>query len=493
MPDSKAEDPAAVLEALLRLSFVAFLQKAWPYISGGEPLVMNWHILAIAHQLNRVEDGGLLRLIAALPPRYGKSKIISVIWVAWMLGRDPTRSFVCVSYSNELSGKLARDCLTIMQSAWYRKLFPKTVVSVKRSAAYDFDTTAGGGRLATSVSGTLTGRGGDYIILDDVMKPEEANSEGHRNSLHEWFQSTLASRLNDKSSGVIILVMQRLHEDDLVGRLTKQEGWHLLKLPAISTTDQLIPLTNGITHLFKAGEVLHTEREPREVLDALRNTMGSYAFAAQYLQDPVPAVGNIIQAHWFKRYGWHSLDLRQGQIVMSLDTASKDNPHNDYTACVVARVWRGDVYVLEVVRERLQMPQLLKRVIALADKHRPHVLLIEDQASGTQLIQLLEASRHPGAPRPIGRRPEGDKASRVLGITPMIESGRLFLPEDAPWLADFAAELLAFPNGRHDDQVDALTQLMIWVRQGDRYPIPRVMPWLGVLEDEDFPSELMGN
>ncbi|MEM7781525.1 MAG: hypothetical protein AAF697_14145 [Pseudomonadota bacterium] len=141
-----------------------------------------------------------------------------------MLGLEPKLNFVCVSYSNELSGKLARDCLSIMESDWYQRLFPATIISRKRSATWDFDTTRGGGRLATSVTGTLTGRGGDIIILDDVIKPEDAMSEALRKNVNDWYQTTLSSRLNDKNSGAILCVMQRLHEYDLTGMLLEAGG-----------------------------------------------------------------------------------------------------------------------------------------------------------------------------------------------------------------------------------------------------------------------------
>jgi len=464
------ENPALLLRHMLRHVFAAFCRKAWAWISAGEPITWNWHLDAIAHQLDRVANGDNLRLIINIPPRNGKSKTVSSIWVAWLLGQDPTRNFVCVSYSNELSGKLARDCLAIMQSPWYRELFPKTVISAKRSAAMDFETTAGGGRLATSVTGTLTGRGGDIIILDDVIKPEEAGSDTTRNSVNNWYQSTLASRLNDKASGAIILVMQRLHQYDLAGMLLEAGGWHQLKLPAIATEDEDIPLTRGRKYRRHAGELLHPVREPIIVLDALKAAMGSAAFAAQYQQDPVPATGNIIDGGWFGTYDPWALDRSYGQIVQSWDTASKDNPHNDWSVCVTALIRQKDIFILNVFRERLIIPKLKAAAITLAQEYRANVLLIEDHASGTQLIQLLRAEDARGVPSPVARRPESDKQSRAMGVSAMIEAGRVHLPDDATWLAEFKTELMGFPNTRFDDQVDALSQLLDWVRLQDQFP-----------------------
>ncbi|MCC6478861.1 MAG: hypothetical protein IT552_06610 [Sphingomonadaceae bacterium] len=247
-------DPRAVLDELCRRSFLAFLRKAWPMINGGEALLYNWHLDAIAEALDAIRRGDSKRLIANLPPRNGKSLMISVLWVAWMLGQDPSLNFVCVSYSNELSAKLARDCRAIMESFWYKALVPKTRISSFRSAAYDFETTAGGGRLATSITGTLTGRGGDIIILDDVIKPDDAMSETQRSAVNNWFRSTLASRLNDKASGAIICVMQRLHQDDLCGMLLEEGGWDHLSLAAIAEADETIPLTRGRVYVGNRPE-----------------------------------------------------------------------------------------------------------------------------------------------------------------------------------------------------------------------------------------------
>ncbi len=476
------QDPVRLLRALLRRDFAAFARKAWPWISGGEEIAWNWHLDAMAHQLDRVASADNLRLLVTLPPRNGKSKIITIIWVAWMLGRDPTANFVCVSYSNELSGKHARDCLSIMQSPWYRELFPKTIISTKRFAAIDFETTAGGGRLATSVTGTLTGRGGDIIILDDVIKPDEAASETTRKSVNNWYRSTLASRLNDKGSGAILCVMQRLHEDDLAGMLLEAGGWHELRLPAIAIEEMRIPLTRGRVHHRHAGEALHPARESIEVLEVLKRSIGSHLFAAQYQQDPVPITGNLIDPGWFGSFDATALTRRPGLVVQSWDTASKDNPYNDWSVCVTALVRGKDVFILDVLRRRMQIPQLRDAAITVAREQQADVMLIEDHASGTQLIQLLQANRRRGVPDPIARRVETDKQSRALLASAAIEAGNVYLPGDAPWLPEFVNELAGFPNSRFDDQVDALSQLVNWALQRE---LIRPSPNAGPIEMDD--------
>ncbi|WP_294122183.1 phage terminase large subunit [Sphingomonas sp.] len=461
----------------MRHDFCAFLRKAFPAIRGGAPLSWNWHLDAIAYELGRMASGQSRNLLVTMPPRNLKSITISVAWVAWMLGRDPRLNFVCVSYSNELSAKMARDCISLIQSDWYRALFPATNLSPKRSATWDFETTVGGGRLATSITGTLTGRGGSIIIVDDPIKPDEAHSETTRNSVNQWFRSTLSSRLDDKERGGTIVVMQRLHQDDLAGMLMEAGGWVELSLPAIAQEDQSIPLPGGRIRHRKAGELLHPERESQAVLDQLRLTMGSFDFSAQYLQQPIPATGNLIKSEWLKYFaGGFDPRGEPGQIVQSWDTASKDGTFSDYSACVTAHLQRGTIKLLDVFRERLAFPALKSACIRLARKHNASVLLIEDAASGTQLLQTLRSECPSGVPRPIGRKPEADKVSRVAGVSAQVESGQLWLPVDAPWLASFQAELLGFPNARYDDQVDALSQLLSWSRKAFPRRVRAVAP-----------------
>jgi len=478
---ARPEDPALFLKEIQRRDFLAFLDRAWPYISGGQILSRNWHVDAMACRLDRVRAGTSRRLLINLPPRNAKSKTVSIAWVAWMLGQDPSLNFVCVSYSKELSGNLARDCLTIIQSSWYRELFPRTVI--RRAAAEDFQTSAGGGRLATSVTGSLTGRGGDIIILDDVIKPDEAASEVVREAVNNWYRSTLASRLNDKESGAIICVMQRLHQFDLPGMLLEAGSWDHLSLPAIAMEDEIIPLTRGRVHVRRCGDVLHPERESRETLERQRAQMGSYAFAAQYQQAPVPAEGNIFKVAWLKSYD--DLDLAAGgEIVQSWDTGIKTAEGNSFSVGITALVRQRSIYIIDVWRGRLEFPDLKKKVVELALMHRVQTLLIEDKALGEPLIQALRSeSLPPGVPFPIPCQPHNDKRTRAEGVSSMVEAGQVLLPREAHWLGEFKSELLSFPSGRYDDQVDALSQLLARVRQGWTDPVP-IIAW-PMLYDED--------
>ena len=200
---ASVHDPEAFMDELSRRDFVSFVLRAYPLIRGGT-LKPNWHFDAVAHVLDQISAGEIRGLVVTLPPRHLKSLLISVLWVAWQLGHNPSLRFVCVSYSNELSSALARDCRALMQTALYQRLFPRTRIRASRSAVHDFETTAAGGRLSTSITGTLTGRGGDYIIVDDAHKPDEVTSDVVREAVVEWFFSTLSSRLDQPTEGAIL-------------------------------------------------------------------------------------------------------------------------------------------------------------------------------------------------------------------------------------------------------------------------------------------------
>jgi hypothetical protein len=252
--------------ALLRRDLYAFTQRSFYELNPTTPFIPNWHMEVVASALEACRRGEITRLIINQPPRSLKSVTASVAFVAYLLGHDPTAQIICASYGQDLANKHALDTRTIMASSWYQSLFPRTRLSSQRQALQELMTSLQGFRLATSVGGVLTGRGANYIIIDDPLKPEEALSDTSRRAANEWFDHTLYSRLNDKRKGCIILIMQRLHEDDLVGHVLGLEPWTIIRLPAIAEVDERheIRTPYGI-QLFErfAGEALHPEREPR--------------------------------------------------------------------------------------------------------------------------------------------------------------------------------------------------------------------------------------
>ncbi len=225
-----------LLDAVLRNDLMGFVRKAFQTVAPGERFIYNWHLDTICYALDQVRLGHIKRLIIEVPPRSLKSIIASVAFPAFLLGRDPTTKIISVSYSNALAAKHAADSKAIMRSRWYQRLFPSTVIGTEKDTESDFLTTKRGGRYATSIGGTLTGRGGNIIIIDDPLKPGDAMSSG-REAVNTWYDQTLSSRLNNKAEDAIIVVMQRLHIDDLVGHvLQRDEGWRVLSIPAIAET-----------------------------------------------------------------------------------------------------------------------------------------------------------------------------------------------------------------------------------------------------------------
>jgi predicted phage terminase large subunit-like protein len=271
--------------------------------------------------------------------------------------------------------------------------------------------------------------------------------------------------------------MQRLHEDDLAGHLLRQGEWLHLNLPAIATEDQEIPLANGLTYRRKQGDLLHPERESLETLDRMKAQIGSLQFSAQYQQEPIPLEGNIIRRGWFRFYDVLPPASYDTRIVQSWDVAMMTGHNNDYSVCTTWLVNYQDAYLIHVFRDRLEYPDLRRKVIALGTEHAAATILIEDAGPGMNLIQDLRADVKKPIVNPIPIKPEGSKVERMVAQSAKIEAGHIHLPKDAPWLATFLRELLAFPNGANDDQVDSVSQLFIWMQRSSRQPIPIVPPF----------------
>jgi predicted phage terminase large subunit-like protein len=447
-----------VYDALLRMDFRAFSEKTFRTLNPGEAFVYAWYIDSIAWHLERVRRGESTRLIINMPPRSLKSIMSSVAWPAFILGRDPSKRIICVSYSGDLAKKFSNDFRALIGSTWYRALFPWTRVGQFKDSETEIEFTTRGSRLATSVHGTLTGRGADIIIIDDPLKPDDALSDPKRNAANQWFTNTLLSRLDDKRTGAIVVVMQRVHMDDLTGFLLEQsDEWTVLSLPAIAQIDQEVPTWDGRIYNRIQGELLSPEREPFEVLTALKAHLGSAAFSAQYQQQPEPPGGAMIKRAWVRRYKELPIPSQRLFTLQSWDTANKGGPENDYSVCTTWIVGRDKKwYLADVWRGRADYPTLKQQMHNLARAYKPSRVLVEDTGAGTSLVQEMR-SLIAGI---IAVTPKTDKESRMAVASGKIEAGQVLLPERAPWLADLEAELFAFPAARHDDQCDSISQAL---------------------------------
>lgn len=464
------------LDVLLRNDFYSYVQRVF-YELGNEKFIPNWHLEVLCDALERARRGEIKRLIINVPPRSLKSIVVNVAYSTWLLGHNPKERIVSASYSAELAEKFARDSKIVMESEWYRRIFPRTIISKNRSTPGDFNTTARGGRYTSSVDGTMTGRGGNVIIIDDPIKPSDISSESAINKVNEWYQHTMLSRLDDPKNGTIILIMQRVHENDLTGYLLENStDWVHIKIPQIAITDERWPVGDKVFRRA-AGRPLNPTRIDAQTLTTSQQNFGTYVWSAQYQQEPCPLEGGIVKESWLHYYPAGNFDINSVACVfISWDTANKTGTTNAYSAAiVVVMTYDRRFYLVDVYRDRWDMPNLVKMATDIyngwkykTDARNKVTMLIEDAASGTQLIQYLNATRdaHGLSFNIVPIKPNGDKVSRLVGCSALIENGTLQFPQEEPdWWAEFKKELLSFPSGRYKDQVDALTQCINYAMQ----------------------------
>jgi predicted phage terminase large subunit-like protein len=441
-----------VLEAALRSDFSAFFEKAFDTLCPGENFCPNWHVEAIAHKLNQSAQGHIKRLVILVPPRSLKSTLVSVAFPAFLLGQDPTKKIIAASYNQDLANKFSNDTRSVMNELWYRKVFPNTKFSPLKETQSHFETTQHGMRLATSVGGTMTGFGGDFLIIDDPTKPADINSEPARKAANDWFDNTVSTRLNDPNNGVIIVVMQRLRVDDLAGYVADKGGWDVLKIPALA--EEPMEYEIGPNEFFQreAGELLQPTRLGKKKLDELRSSMGTSAFYAQYQQSPIPPAGNLFDWRWFLTY---TTPPQFSELIMSVDVAST-NAAGNYSAIAIWGHRDQRYYLVAVDRFQRELPDVRKKIIAFDKRYRPDIIIIDGTGIGRGLAQQLAADGMKHAAPVSGKGKEIDAEE----VAPLIEGGNVFVPTSGVGLRDFRDEVIAFPNGKHDDQVDSMVQFL---------------------------------
>ncbi|WP_020469711.1 phage terminase large subunit [Zavarzinella formosa] len=442
---------------------IAYAAYQWPGYKAAA------HHRLIARHLEAVERGDIERLMISMPPRHGKSMLASEFFPAWYLGRNPSHYVIAATYAQELADDFGRKVRDQIADAAFQQIFPGCKLkgdsqSAKRfhvtqeqpdpEVSDAFATSLDGAYFAAGIGGPLTGRGAHLLLIDDPVKNrEDADSPTIRQKNKEWYTSTAYTRL--MPNGKIVIIQTRWHDDDLTGwqlREHEHEGWVVLSLPAIAETDDDILGR-------KTGDPLWANY-PVDVLERIKKAVGSRDWTALYQQRPAPAEGGIFKAHWFKRYS-EPAHGEYEQIVQSWDTAIKASQLNDPSCCTTWGVRKDGFDLLQVLVKRLEYPDLKALVVKQADAFGADAILIEDKASGQQLLQDLK--RTTTLPL-IGILPDRDKITRASGVSAMVEAGKVSLPMQAAWLTDFESEMLTFPNSPHDDQVDSLTQYLNWVR-----------------------------
>lgn len=472
--------PANMVADIFRNDLCSFIRRSHIELKPATALLHNWHHEVIAQKLEDVLYGNCRRLIINLPPRSLKSHSASVAFPAWALGHIPSLRIICVSYAQDLADDLARDSRRLMASPFYQAIFG-TRISRNRDTVSDFRTTEGGYRFSTSVGGVLTGIGADLIVIDDALKADDALSDTRRSSVNYWFDNTLRSRLNNQETGSIVIIMQRLHADDLVAHVQEKETWDVLSFPAIAEEKRTYKVSTHYGQAVftrKIDDVLHPEFQSRAVLETIRRSVTEYNFAAQYQQNPQPPGGLIVKRDWLKFYLPDEKPEYFDIILQSWDTAVKDTDISSFSVCTTWGVKDGTTaYLLNVFRKKLEFPDLKKAVKSQAALHHATVVLIEDKASGSSLIQELRAegfSMVQAAPAL-----EGDKITRLRGQTAKIEGGFVLFPKKADWLELYLGELLSFPNARTTDQVDSTVFALAWIGANPRWGGALIKrPWI---------------
>jgi len=470
--------PANTYADVLRHDFYAFIHRSFMELEPETTFQPNWHVEMMAAKLEDVRHGRSKRLIINVPPRHFKSTATTVAFPAWVLGHEPAKQVLTISYAQDLSETHARQTRKLMSSAFYEGLF-ETRLSKTREAVADYETTAGGYRLSTSIGGVLTGRGADIIIIDDPLKADDALSDPNRSKVNGWYDNTLRSRLNNQETGAIIIVMQRLHADDLVAHVQQHETWDVLKFPAIAEQDETYEISTPYGRKRfdrKVDDILHPERMSRERLEAERRGMTEYNFAAQYQQEPQPPSGNIVKRAYLNSYTKKEKPERFEQIIQSWDTASKVTELADYSVCTTWGLKDNRLYLLSVYRNKLEFPELKRQVRELAKLHKADVVLVEDKSSGIPLIQELNAA----GPWMVEAAPvvDGNKIMRLRAQTAKIAEGFVLFPKEAPWLAAYIAELISFPNSKYDDQVDSTVFALAWLSAQKTYDYDDSLKWV---------------
>jgi len=453
-----------MFNTLLREDFAFFVTRTFATVAPNETYVNNWHINAMAHVLEQLVTGDLRRAVITLPPRHLKSIACSIAYPAFVLGHRPSTKILVASYGAELALDLARKFRRVMEAEWYRDAFPE-LRTLERNVEGELRTRQGGLRKALTVGGAATGLGGDILIVDDLMKAGEAQSAAAREEALSYFTGTLHNRQNAPITSRILVVGQRLHEDDVPGYCVER-GYHHLNLPAIAEEEAHIPLTGGRIHHRRIGDVLSPNHVGLAQLEEFRQTLRPYEFSAQYQQNPTPPDSNFVRWDEIQRFEEFPDHMKCELIVQSWDTATTAQPNSDYSVCMTWGYYRSSWHLLDVFREKQEFDALLSSVRRLRDHWQPDCIIIEHAASGVPIIQSLNHERRAWTERREipwalwSYTPSVDKVTRYTAECVKLTSGFAKFPLRAPWLPDLKREMLGFPNSRHDDQIDALTQFL---------------------------------
>lgn len=456
-----------------------FVRVAWEII---EPKVLfseNWHHACICEHLQAVTDGQIRNLLINIPPRHTKSRIVSVMWPVWTWIARPAHQWLFASYAEPLALRDAVYARTIIDSPWYQRYWRDRFSFRKdQNLKTVYQNTKGGHRISTGVGGAATGEGGDTLVIDDPHNIRHIHSRVTRESVKTWYSQVWSTRKNDPKRSAQVCIMQRAHGDDLAEKILKESDMVHLKIQSEARSPLVIvgPITSTKWEREEGEELWHGRFDAPQLQEA-KTTLGPWAYAAQHQQEPIPQGGAIFRLDWWKDYK----ELpKLTRVIQFWDTAFKTKETNDWSVCATWAETVAAYYLLHVYRARMEFPELKKMAGTKgAELWGPNQLpvsavLIEDAASGQSLIQELR--RDTKLPI-IAVKVDRDKVARAHSISPTVEAGKCYVPDEAPWLAPWLEEHAHFPNGEYDDQVDTTTGALAWLikspagaRAGARIP-----------------------
>lgn len=497
--------PAIVLEMIRKererraaaSSLYEFVRQSWHVVEPSVEFIPSWHIETICEHLEAITHGQIRKLLINVPPRHSKSTIVSVMWPMWEWISSPAHKYLCASYSGSLSTRDNLKARRLVQSPWYQERWGDVFeLAGDQNAKQRFENNRTGYRLATSVGGTATGEGGSRLILDDPHSAQEAQSDVMREAALSWFDNVWATRLNDPKRDALVTVMQRLHEQDISGHILEEiGGWEHLKIPAQWDGERRRSVLGFYDPRKVKGELICPERFGEREIEDLKRSLGAYGTAGQLQQDPQPEGGGILKTKHFQLWPAEQALPQFEFVIQSYDPAFTDQTSGDPTACTVWAIFthagERNLMLIDAWDEHLSYPELRARVIkdysteyggtsvkdGLRRARKPDRVLIENKASGQSLLQDMRLARVPAIAYNPGR---ADKVSRAHQAAPTLELGLLWIPESGKtrgqavsWAQAFLKQVGKFPLVAHDDYVDTMTQVVIFLKNEGWFDLPK--------------------
>lgn len=497
LAEMSEKDQERVAVEMARVDFGAFVRLMWPVVDPGNPLIWGWHLDAMCRHLQAVTTGEIRKLVINIPPGHGKSLIASVLWPAWVWLQDPSHRFITATHSLPLTHRDSVRSRDVITSDIYRRVMGlgqrdrRFWFNESQNVKSYFANSKGGHRVSVSTTSGVTGMRGDTLVIDDAHNADEHLTDQALADVESWFRFRMMSRLDYRRARIVI-IMQRLHENDLAGVVLRDGGWCHLCLRAEHDADDIPPATDigFVDPRTEQGEMLFPEYFGEKQAAEMRTTLGARGYGEQYQQRATSRDGNVFTVDnlrfWYptelehcapKTFVYRGKFIPQSHrpeqkkhtqpplVVASWDLSFKGGAKNDFVSGLHSEIVGANVYLHDEVHERMGYVDTRASIRDRAGEWGATATLVEDKANGPAIIDELKSEI--GGLIPM--KPTASKEARALACLPQFEAGNVWLPHPtiAPWVLDFIEEILAFPTGRNDDRVDALTQLLEYARSNN--------------------------